>query len=211
MGLAWDVGLPVAAYYGARALGCDVFVSLLAGTAAALLRVGIIAARHRRFDGFAALMVAVFATGLLLSLITGDPRMMLARESLTTAVVGTAFLGSCVVGRPLIYTIARRMNAADERKLAEWERLWSVDARFRGVFSTMSLVWGLGLVAESIVRLPLVFTLPADVMAGLSTILMVATFAALAAWTLRYARRHRPAAAEAVGPGLEENRNDVPR
>jgi hypothetical protein len=52
-----------------------------------------------------------------------------------------------------------------------------------------STVWGAGLVAESVLRIPIVFLLPVDVAVGLSEGLLVATFALLILWNGRYVRR----------------------
>jgi len=71
--LAWDVGPSVAAYYGARALGCSDYVSLLAGTVASALRLIWVAVRDRRVDAFAMFLMVLFGVGLALTFFTGMP------------------------------------------------------------------------------------------------------------------------------------------
>ncbi|CAM4063057.1 hypothetical protein GCM10009799_40980 [Nocardiopsis rhodophaea] len=203
-GLMWDVGLPVATFYAARLLGFDAFIALAAGAVAAVLRLLTIAVRQRRLDGFSVLMAAVFVVALVLGLITADARMMLVRDSLVTATVGAGFLGSCAVGRPLVYTFARRMNADDPRRLAAWDARWPSDPGFRSAFVRLTLVWGSGLIAEAVLRLPLVFALPVDVMAGLSTAITVITIALLSVWTVHYVRRRKAATAAEAAPVSSE-------
>jgi hypothetical protein len=54
-----------------------------------------------------------------------------------------------------------------------------------------SAVWGAGLLLESIVRMPLIYLLPIDVMVGVSEAMTIATFAGLITWNARYIRRAR--------------------
>lgn len=193
--LLWDVGLPVAAYYIARAVGETPYISLLAGTVVAGLRVGYVALRDRRFDGFAAFLLAIFGVGLALTFVTGDARFLLAKDSLSTGVAAFIFLGTCVLGRPMCYYAARRMVARTPAKARRWESLWDSSSDFRHLFIVMTLVWGFGMLAEAVVRLPLVYLLPIDVMAGLSTAMQVAMFVLLSLWTtwyLRWVQRRNP-------------------
>ncbi|WP_433435001.1 VC0807 family protein [Nonomuraea sp. CA-141351] len=188
-GVLADVVLPVAVYYVCRAVGLDQMPALLLGGLAALLRIAIVAARLRRFDGLAALVAAGFGVAIVLAALTGDPRLVLAKESIVSGLLGLLLLGSCLVGRPLMYALMRRLNAEDHDKLDEWDRLWQVRPEFRRVFTTITLVWGAGALAEALVRLPLIYSIPLDVMTGVSTALQLGTIVVLMAWTLLYRKR----------------------
>ncbi|MEV1168794.1 VC0807 family protein [Nonomuraea sp. NPDC049784] len=188
-GVLADVVLPVAVYYVCRAVGLDQMPALLLGGLAALLRIAIVAARLRRFDGLAALVAAGFGVAIVLAALTGDPRLVLAKESIVSGLLGLLLLGSCLVGRPLMYALMRRLNAEDHDKLAEWARLWQARPEFRRVFTTITLVWGAGALAEALVRLPLIYSIPLDVMTGVSTALQLGTIVVLMAWTLLYRKR----------------------
>jgi hypothetical protein len=187
-GIFWDAGLSIIAYYALRAFGASATAALIAGSVTALLRMLFVAVRARKLDVFAAIMAAVFAVGLATSLITGDPRFLLVKESFGTGTVGVLFLGSCFVGRPLVFFAAKRMAPGREE---EWEHNWATLPGFRRVFVLMSAVWGCGLLLEALVRIPLVFLLPVDVMVALSNVLLLVAMALLAAWTGWYARRFR--------------------
>lgn len=69
-----------------------------------------------------------------------------------------------------------------------WSDMWSTEAAFRRVCYVVSLAWGFGLLLEAGVRLTLVYAMPVDAMAGLSSALSLATVGLLAAWTVWYAR-----------------------
>ncbi|HEY7008789.1 MAG TPA: VC0807 family protein [Jatrophihabitantaceae bacterium] len=187
--LVWDVGPPTAAYYLTRVAGGPVYVSLLAATGVAGLRVGYIAFRRRRFDAIAAFLVTVCAVGLAASLLTGSPRLMIAKDSIPTAAAGLVFLGSCAVGRPLTYAWAKRMTATTPDEERRWAIMWADRPGFRRTFQVMAVAWGCGLLLEAAIRLALVFIMPADAMAALSSTLSIITITALAAWTVWYARR----------------------
>lgn len=185
----WDVVPVIAAYYVLRAVGVGEYAAMLAATAVGFLRVGYVAIRERRFDGFAAFVTVVFGVGIALSLLTGDERTLMATKSLTTCVAGLIFLGTCVAGRPAAFAVAKRFGAEDEETARRWDVLYAAEPSFRRVYLVMTLVWGAVLLAESAARIPLVYLLPVDVMAGLSSLLLIATIALLGVWSAWYGGR----------------------
>jgi hypothetical protein len=202
--IGWDIGPAVLTYYGARALGLSEYVALLAGTLASAGRVIWVAARDRRVDGFAGFLLVLFGLGLALSFLTGDPRFVLAKDSVTTTVAGLAFLGSCLVGRPLCYLAARRMarpvdGAAPGHVAHRYaEQSGATDPARDRRWYVLSIGWGVGLLAEAALRLPLVYLVPLDVAVGTSKAMMVLCFAVLVTWTIRSAKRDSaPATAQA--------------
>jgi intracellular septation protein A len=181
LNLFWDIGLSLAAYYGLRAMGASPYVALLGGTVTAGLRIAYVWLRTRRLDGFAAFMLAEFVLGLGLAFVTGDARFLVAKDSLI-------FLATCVIGRPMVWQAAARFQPAAR---AELERQWDTDAGFRRAFRILTLVWGAGLLAESVARVVVAYTLPVDAAAGLSLLLRLGTTAVLVLWTLVAVKRRR--------------------
>lgn len=195
-GLAWDVGVPVAAYYLLRAFGASEWVALLASTLASGARVVWVAARERTFNLFATVMMLVFGLGLALAFVAGDPRFLLLKASFVSAAVGLVFLVTAVRGnRPLTVAAEQTMNPG-QAEVLEHEFLTDPDVR-RG-HRIASAVWGVGLIAEALVRIPLIYLIPLDVMVGVSVLLQVATFVGLAVWTVRFAARRGSAPDDAV-------------
>jgi hypothetical protein len=198
-GVGLDVGLPLAAFYGLRALGLGEWAALLAASGVAAARVVWEAVRRRRLNGFATVMLVVFGLGLLLSLVSGDVRFLLLKGSITTGAVALVFLVTSVRGTPL--TLAAMQSATPHRAAALQEAYRTDPAVRRGV-RICSVVWGAGLLAEAVVRVPLVLLLPVDVAVGASTALFVATVAALIAWNSWYvAGSRRYPESEAEEPG----------
>jgi hypothetical protein len=187
----FDVVPSVAVYYGLRAFGADPYLALLGATGVATLRLVYLLWTDRRFDRFAAFMVAVFAIGLVLSFVTGNARFLLLKDSIPTAVSGAIFGISWLVGRPLMLTAVQRFGARSERERLEFETLWTSAADFRHMIAVMSLVWCFGLIGEAALRVPLIFLLPIDVMAGVSTVISIGVLAGLFTWTQWYGTRVR--------------------
>ncbi|MFI5914604.1 VC0807 family protein [Dactylosporangium sp. NPDC051541] len=193
--LLWDVGLSLGAYFVAHWLGASDYVALLCGSVAALARVLWVAARTRTFDVFAAVMLGVFLVGLGLSFLTGSAKFLLVKESFGTGLAGLAFVVSCFVGRPLIYHAALRMQEGDPARAAEFDQRWRDQPGFRRTFRVMSATWGVGLLFDAIVRIPLVLSLATSTAVTVSTVLFVTTMVLLSLWTVRYARRAQARAA----------------
>jgi hypothetical protein len=195
LSLLWDVGLALAAYFVAHWLGASDYVALLAGSIVALLRVGYVAVRSRKFDVFAAVMLGVFLVGLALSFLTGDAKFLLVKESFGTGIAGLAFLVSCFVGRPLIYHAALRTKEGDPAGIEEFERKWTDQPAFRRNLRILSAGWGAGLLADAIVRIPLVLALDTSTAVTVSTVLFVTTMVLLSVWTAAFVKRAQSRAA----------------
>jgi len=195
--LAWDVGLPMAAYYTLHTLGSTDLLALLAATGAAALRVALVALRDRVFNAFALVLLLVFGIGLGLSLVSGDPRFLLLKESLVSGGVGLTFLVTAWRGRPI--TLAAT-QAFEPDRAAEIAADYDAEPAVRHSHRVCSGVWGGGMLAEAAVRVPLIYLLPVPVMVGLSTAMQVATFAGLIGWTVWHVRRAGSSPTGATAP-----------
>jgi hypothetical protein len=147
--------------------------------------------RHRTLNQFATVMLLVYGIGLALAVVTGDPRALLLKNSLITAAVGAVFLATAIHGRrPL--TLSAMQSFSPDRAAFLAER-YRTDPDVRHGFRLTSVVWGVGLLAEAVLRLPLVYLLPIEVSVGATEGLLIATFVLLGAWNVWYLRRHTPA------------------
>jgi hypothetical protein len=185
-GLVVEVGLPLVVYYGLHAVGVGDAVALLAGAAAAAVRLAWVGLRERRLSPFAAALLGAFGLGAVLVLISGDPRFLLLKGSVTTGVIGLVFLATAAGRRPL--TLAAEQSWQPRRAAAIAEE-FAVDPHVRRGHRLACRVWGAGLLGEAAVRAVLVYLLPVSVMVGVSTAMIIATVAGLAAWNARYVRR----------------------
>lgn len=201
-GLIADIGLPLIAYYALHLAGVSDWAALLAAGAAAGLRLGWVAVRTRRLTWFASMMLAVFLVGLALALAGRDPRWLLLKDSAGTATIGAVFLLSALTGtRPLTLSAAQTWSP---RRAAELEELHRTQPAARRVFRVSALGWGIGLLTESVLRIPLVAVLPVAWGVGVSTAWMVTAMAGLLAWNAAYvsaAARRAPALAPLLPGG----------
>jgi hypothetical protein len=185
-GLAWDIGLPLVAYYGLHLLGVSDWPALLAATAVAGIRIVWSLLRDRTLNAFAALMLVVFGLGLVLAFTSGDARWLLLKNSLVTGAVGLVFLATTVVGTPMTLSAAQSFQPT---RAADLDRAYRTSPDARLAFRFSALVWGAGLLLEALVRVPLIYALPVSAMVGISEALSIATIAGLLAWNVWYTRR----------------------
>lgn len=188
-GVAWDVGLPLATYYVLHAAGVGEWRALLAATLVAAARIGLAALRERALNPFALVMLVAFGVSLAVAFATGDARLLLVKDSVVTAALGALFLVLAWFGHPLTLAAAQRLRPDKADELAARYR---ADPAARRRHLTASAVWGVGLLAEASVRVPLIYLLPIQVMVAVSAALMMVALLALLGWTAWYIRRAQP-------------------
>ena len=163
--------------------------ALLASSAPPILWSLVEFARHRRLDALSVLVVSGIALSLLAMLGGGGARFLQLREKLVTAVIGLAFLGSALIGKPLIYELARASKRRKSEGEAQQFEALQVHAGFRRTMTVMTLVWGLGLLADVAVSVVLVFVLTIREYLLVNPILGYGTMGALGLWSFLYGQR----------------------
>ena len=185
-GLAWDVGLPLVGYYGLHLLGFSDWTALLAATGVAAARIVWSAVRRRSLNLFATVMLLVFGLGVLLALVGGDARFLLLKNSFVTGAVGVLFLVSLWWRTPL--ALAASQSFQPER-YAHLRREYDTEPLVRRGYRVSSVGWGVGLLTEAVVRVPLVYVLPISVMVAVGEAMSIAFLAGLIVWNRWYVRR----------------------
>lgn len=176
--------------------------ALLASSAPPILWSLIELARHRRVDAMSVLVVGGIALSLLAMLGGGGVRALQLREKLVSGAIGLVFLGSALIGKPLIYQLARAgMRRKSDDEAQAFEAL-QVHAGFRRTMMVMTVVWGLGLLADVAVGVVLIFALSIRDYLIVGPILGYGTMGALGLWTFLYARRARRRGAERIAAAL---------
>ncbi|MFJ8010491.1 VC0807 family protein [Streptomyces fagopyri] len=174
-----DVAVPVGSYYLLKnGFGVGTMAALGWSSVVPAVRTLWSVVRERKVNALAALILFVNVAGLLLSLVAGDPRLMLAKDSGVSSVIGIGILVSVMAGRPMMTTAMKPfVTKGDRARTAAWERLLSGSERFRKFERTFSLVWGVALLGECVVRIVGAYTLPVDTMVWLGTVVMIGTMA----------------------------------
>jgi hypothetical protein len=135
------------------------------------------------------LVVAGIALSLLAMVGGGGVKFLQLREKLVTGVIGLVFLGSAAIGKPLVYELARAtMRRKSEEEAQEFEAL-QVHAAFRRTMMIMTLVWGVGLLADVAVSAALVFMLSIREYLLINPIIGYGTMGGLSLWSFLYGRR----------------------
>jgi hypothetical protein len=140
----------------------------------------------------------------VIGLVAHNATAYLAQPVLFNAAWGLAFLGSAAVRRPLAGTLACAWYpfTAPYRATDEFKR----------VFGTESVVWGLYLVARSVLRLIVLLTATVGSFMAVVVLTGAPVMLALVAWSIHYAIGHLPADSdEAPTPALTKVPSVTPR
>nr|WP_321986863.1 VC0807 family protein [uncultured Lichenicoccus sp.] len=147
--------------------------------------------RSRRIDALSLLVLAGIVLSLLAFLGGGSVRMLQLRENLATGLIALLFLGSAAIGRPIIHQLAlanaRRRSAADVARLEQVQH----SPRFKRNMTLMTLVWGFGLLAQTVLACALVFAMPVADYLIVGPVIGYGAMAALGLWTFLFVRRQR--------------------
>jgi hypothetical protein len=181
-----DIAGPLALYYVLHACGVDDVVALVAGAIPPALSAAVTAVRSRRVEPVALLVLVVMALGVVAALIGGDPRELLARGAWLTAPSGLWTLATLWRGRPICFTVTQ---AVLPHRAAVMDELWDADPRFRRAWRSITVVWGTVLLADSVLRVLMAYTLPVPSVPALDTALTIATIVVLQIPTHVFLRR----------------------
>lgn len=154
-------------------------------------------ARFRRIDALSVMVIAGIVLSVAAMALGGSPRVLLLRESLVSGAVGVVFLLSLPMRRPLIFYLARATVAREmEGGAAHFEALWRERPALATSMRLMTLVWGIGLTAETALRSWMALTWPIERFLVVSPFISYGIYGGLALWTLWYRRTlsHRAAA-----------------
>ncbi len=148
--------------------------------------------RKRRVDAVSMLVIAGIILSLLAFIGGGSVKFLQLRENLVTGLIGLVFLGSAAIGRPLIYQLARATMLRKSPSEAErMEKLRGNNQGFRRTMTIMTLVWGVGLLAQTVVACILVFRMTIRHYLVVSPIVGYGTTGLLILWTFWYGKRRK--------------------
>ena len=141
--------------------------------------------RYRHFDALSAMVLVGIALSMLVRLIGGDARMQSIEDPMVSGLVGASFLVSLALRRPLVFYLARStMSREDHRSAESFERHWRERPTLAAYIRLMTLVWGIDMVGENILRSAIVWQWPSDPRSALaSNLLRYGVYAALTLWT----------------------------
>jgi hypothetical protein len=149
-------------------------------------------AKSRRLDALSILVLLGIALSIILLALGGSPRILLVRESLVSGVIGMAFLLSLLRERPLIFYLARATVAREQDGSASrFEALWRERPRLRASLRLMTLIWGMGLTAETLLRSWLAWHWPVERCLVVLPLISYSIYGGLMLWTVWFRGRLR--------------------
>jgi hypothetical protein len=154
----------------------------------------------RRIDEFSVFVLVFLVIGVVTSLLFNDPRLILLKESAITGLFGLVLLGSLLAPRPLMFYFGRRFaTGGTPERIVWWNGLWQYPG-FRRTQRVMTLVWGVVLLGEAVVRGILAYQLEVGTMVVVNSVAPPVVIALLVLFTITYAKRSQARAA-AVATG----------
>jgi hypothetical protein len=163
LGYVLDIVGPFLTYLVAHLLGVRAVWALTSAGIAAGVGTTVNSLRRKGLDPMGLLVLLELAASLLLLLLVRDRRLLLVRPSLYTAVAAGYLVWTALAGRPLSFEGARPMAArGGPERLAAYERAWDRSSAFRRTHFVTTVGFAAALVADSLVRVLIVYRLPVE-------------------------------------------------
>jgi len=189
--IVWGAAFPIGVYFLVRRhVHSDAQALIIAGSCSVAWIV-IQFVRRRRVDLVGVIVLFGFVVGVVSSvLLHGNAYVLKVRDAFFTALFGAA----CVVTvftheRPTLFYVSRYLSAGnDPDKVAAYNLLHEVPIG-RRTFKVLSIVWGIGLMAEAGFRIVLAGMLPTGTFLAVSPFITTSIIGSLFAFTVVYGKR----------------------
>ncbi len=146
--------------------------------------------RRGRFEPIGIIALVGISLGLIGAVVSGgDATLLKIRESAITGVFGVVCLVSLLRARPMMWYLGREFaTGGDPERRQQFNQIWDLPGTSRR-FRIVTLVWGVGFVAEAVGRTIMAFTLSTGIFLVLSFAFNAAVLAGLFGFTAVYSRR----------------------
>ncbi len=144
--------------------------------------------KDKKIDAFAMFILVGFIIGIIAVLLGGNEKFLLLRESFITGILGFIFLISLIFPKPLIYYFAERFSNSDKINKEFLEKRWE-SPYFRHSIKLITLVWGIALVLEAIIKVVLVFILSISAFLVISNFVSYGIIGLAIFWTISYRKK----------------------
>jgi hypothetical protein len=162
--------------------------------------------RLRHFDALSAVVLAGIALSLVAMVFVDWPAMHAAGDPMVSGMIGVAFLVSLLLPRPILYYLARSTFARESANGAiRFERRWRERPELAGMIRHMTIVWGVGLIVENVMRSWVALTWADPQHATIaSELIRYVVFGGLMLWTVWYRRSYRRSVQRRTGESDDE-------
>lgn len=190
-GIAWNLVLnavfPVILYrLSKRYYSPSEFTALVAASLFPLAKSAFDLLRRRALDPISIVVLLGISADAIALLFGGSPRLLLVRESLFTGAFGVACFASLLLPRPMMFYFARNFIAGtDPVRVGRFNAAWQFpEVRF--CHRLITVVWGAVFTGELVVRIILIYQLPAEAVLVISPILIGMLTISTMVWAFRY-------------------------
>lgn len=154
-----------------------------------LAEIGYERRRHGRFEPIGIISLIGISLGLIGALATGgDATLLKIRESVITGAFGFVCLASLGARRPMMWFLGREFaTGGDASKREAFEQVWDMPGTPKR-FRIVTLVWGVGLIAEAVGRTIMALTFSTGIFLITSFAFNGAVLAGLFAFTITFSR-----------------------
>lgn len=179
--------IPLAVYYIVRHHVPNTADALIIAGAFPVAWIAVEWVRTRQIDPIGAITLFGFVVGVASSeLLGGNAFVLKVKDSAFTILFGLTCLLSLRWKRPMMFTIGRAMSAGeDPARQAAYDDLYEIEEA-KHVFAVITVVWGIGLIVEALLRVVLAAVLPTGPFLAVSPVLWAVAFAGLFTFTIRY-------------------------
>ena len=186
----FDVGGPLAVYYGLRSAGSSSVVALVVSGVLPAVGIGLAARRHRRIDAVGVVVLLGILVGTVVGLASGSARLVLLDGTVPTAVLGVACFGSLATSRPLMFRVAHQFMGPESERGRQFESMWQ-HPRFRHAFAVITVMWGAAFLAETVAQIVIIQLASTGTAKTTSNLMPLAVVAIMMAWMTIYGRRQQ--------------------
>jgi hypothetical protein len=175
VGYFFDIVAPFLAYFVVHWFGAHALWALTAGGLVAGASTIINSIRRKGLDAVGVLVVIELLASITLLLVLRDPRLLLIRPSFYTGIASIYLIFSVCAGHPLSFDGARPMAAkGGSARLAGYNQAWKNSAEFRRTHNIVTLGFAAAFLADSVLRIVIVYRFPLERSAWLSNVPHVA-------------------------------------
>ncbi len=148
--------------------------------------------KEHKLDILSVLVLVSIIVSLVFALLGGGPIWILLRESLITGFIGITFLVSLFWRKPLTYYLALATRERISKENAnDFKQLWNNNKPLAIFMRLLTLMWGIGLVVECLVRIFLLKVLSVEHFLIIGPIIGYSFYGGLTLATIFSIRRYK--------------------
>jgi hypothetical protein len=186
--MLFDLLAPIFVYYLLHLVGASDFVALTAGGFVSGINALADLIRNRQAKGISILVFILFVLSIGLAFATQDARIILLKPSIFIGTAGLYVLFTAFRRPLLLEGMEPFATQGDPSREVKWRQAWINDGRFQRRMRTATLLTGVMLLLEAVVRVVIVYALPVSlsvIASNIPGLLLILFFAIIGRFYLK--------------------------